>query len=48
MGHVGRRERLQEHGGGGDGGGLTERGYKKKPSGDTVKSSLIQDTLSYR
>jgi hypothetical protein len=33
-------------GGGGDGGGLTTRGFEKKPgNGDTVKSSLIQDSL---
>lgn len=45
------RRRLREWapnllvGGGGDGCGLTERGYKKKPIyGDTVKSSLIQDS----
>jgi hypothetical protein len=31
-------------GGGGDGGGLIERGHKKPTYGDTVKSSLIQDT----
>jgi hypothetical protein len=30
-------------GGGGAGGGLTERGNKKTTCGDTVKSSLIQD-----
>ena len=31
-------------GDGGDGGGLTERGYQQKPSyGNTIKSSLIQD-----
>lgn len=31
-------------GGGGDGGGLTEKGFEKKPvNGATVKSSLIQD-----